>query len=62
MISLNDKIEKVRNTPLPETKSQPRFMALAGYYRQFWPHYTTVAALLNDLIKIKIKYVLSHLC
>ena len=53
--TLDDKIEKVKNAPLPETKTQLRsFLGLAGYYRQFCPHYATVAAPLNDLIKKKM--------
>ena len=46
------KVEATRSMPVPQTKTQLRaFLGLAGYYRKFIPHYSTVALPLTDLTK-----------
>ena len=47
-----DKVEKVRLAPRPQTKKQVRsFLGLSGYYRDHIKDYATVAVPLTDLIK-----------
>lgn len=46
------KLEAVRQFPVPHTKKQVRaFLGLAGYYRRFIPHFSSVASPLTDLTK-----------
>ena len=45
-----DNVTKIRDAPRPTTKKQIRlFVGLAGYYRDFIPNFTALAALLSDL-------------
>jgi hypothetical protein len=47
-----DKIEAIRNAPVPVTKKQVRsFLGLAGFYRKFIPNFSAVAIPLSDLTK-----------
>lgn len=47
-----DKIEAVRNAPIPQTKKQVRaFLGLAGFYRKFIPNFSAIAIPLSDLTK-----------
>nr|XP_034316846.1 uncharacterized protein LOC117686231 [Crassostrea gigas] len=47
-----DKIDAVRNAPIPQTKKQVRaFLGLAGFYRKFIPNFSAIAILLSDLTK-----------
>ena len=47
-----DKIVKVRDAPRPRTKTQVKsFLGLAGYYRDYIPHFAAIAAPLHDLLK-----------
>ena len=47
-----EKLNKVRDAPQPQTKKQVRaFLGLAGYYRKFIPSFAEVAAPLTDLTK-----------
>ena len=49
---MEDNVEKVLNAPPPMTKKQVRsFVGLAGYYREFIPNYSAIAAPLTDLTK-----------
>ncbi len=46
------KVEAVRTTPRPETKTQVRaFLGLAGYYRCFIPNFSSLVASLTDLTR-----------
>jgi len=48
----NEKIESVKNYPLPKTKRQLQgFLGLINYMRKFLPHLSTVEAPLLELIK-----------
>nr|XP_034307430.1 uncharacterized protein LOC117682907 [Crassostrea gigas] len=47
-----DKIDAVRNAPIPQTKKQVRaFLGLAGFYRKFIPNFSAIAIPLSDLTK-----------
>ena len=47
-----DNVAKIRKAPRPTTKKQVRsFMGLAGYYRDFIPNFTAIAAPLSDLTR-----------
>lgn len=47
-----DKIEAIRNAPVPVTKKQVRsFLGLAGFYRKFIPNFSAIAIPLSDLTK-----------
>lgn len=49
-----DKVERLKDAPQPETKRQLRaFLGLAGYYRRFIPNYAAVALPLTDKTKKK---------
>lgn len=49
---LDDNIKKVQDAARPQTKTQVRsFVGLAGYYREFIPNYSAIAAPLTDLTK-----------
>jgi len=49
---MDDNIEKIRAAPRPTNKTQVRsFIGLAGYYREYIPHYSTIASPLTDLTK-----------
>jgi glycerophosphoryl diester phosphodiesterase len=49
---LEDNIEKIKSSPRPTTQTQVRsFLGLTGYYREFIPHYSTIASPLTDLTK-----------
>ena len=44
------KLKVVANYPVPKTKPQlKRFLGLAGYFREFIPHYATIAFPLSEL-------------
>ena len=45
-------IEKIKAAPRPTNKTQVRsFIGLSGYYREYIPHYSTIATPLTDLTK-----------
>lgn len=47
-----DKVEAIRDWPIPQTKKQVRaFLGLAGYYRRFVPEFSSVATPLTELIR-----------
>jgi hypothetical protein len=47
-----DKLRKIEQAPVPETKKQVRaFLGLAGYYRKFIPNFSAIALPLSDLTK-----------
>ena len=49
---LQENVTKIQNAPRPTTKKQVRsFLGLAGYYREFIPHFSAVTAPLSDLVK-----------
>ncbi|KAF6027255.1 hypothetical protein EB796_014441 [Bugula neritina] len=49
---MDDNIEKIRAAPRPTNKTQVRsFIGLAGYYREYIPHYSTIASPLTDLTR-----------
>ncbi|XP_061481311.1 long-chain fatty acid transport protein 6 isoform X1 [Rhineura floridana] len=49
---LEAKIEAMHNWPVPKTKKQVQsFLGLAGYYRKFAPHFSSVATPLTELCK-----------
>nr|XP_025035341.1 uncharacterized protein LOC112544063 [Pelodiscus sinensis] len=49
---LVDKVQAVRDHPVPTTKRKVRqFLGLAGYYRRFIPNFSSLAAPLTDLTR-----------
>lgn len=49
---IEDNMEKIRAAPRPTDKTQVRsFIGLTGYYREYIPHYSTIASPLTDLTK-----------
>ena len=49
---LDDNVKRILDAPRPTTKTQVRsFNGLAGYYRDFIPNYSAIAAPLTDLTK-----------
>ncbi|KAF6030921.1 hypothetical protein EB796_010765 [Bugula neritina] len=49
---MDDNIEKIRAAPRPTNKTQVRsFIGLTSYYREYIPHYSTIASPLTDLTK-----------
>lgn len=54
---------KIQNFPSPTTKKElMRFLGLAGYYRSFCRNFSTVVALLTDLLKGKTMFIRSYTC
>ena len=50
----DDKVERIRNAPIPITKKQVRsFLGLTGYYRKFVDKYSKIAVPLSDITKAK---------
>ncbi|GFN90480.1 Zinc finger protein [Plakobranchus ocellatus] len=48
----NENVEKVRNTPRPNTKRKVRaFLELVGYYKEFVPNFAAVSTPLSDLVR-----------
>ncbi|CAM4603729.1 unnamed protein product [Caretta caretta] len=51
---LQAKVDAIQKWPVPKSKKPVQsFLGLAGYYRQFVPHYSQIAAQLTDLTKKK---------
>ncbi|CAM4600550.1 unnamed protein product [Caretta caretta] len=51
---LQAKVNAIQNWPVPKSKKQVQsFLGLAGYYRQFVPHYSQIATPLTDLTRKK---------
>ncbi|CAM5166962.1 unnamed protein product [Natator depressus] len=51
---LQVKVNAIQNWPVPKSEKQVQsFLGLAGYYRQFVPHYGQIAAPLTDLTRKK---------
>lgn len=47
-----EKIQKILDTPRPQTKKQVRsFLGLIGYYRSFIPNFSMIASPISDLTK-----------
>ena len=47
-----DKVEKILSAPCPKTKKEVRsFLGLVGYYREYIPHFSTIAVPLTNLTK-----------
>jgi hypothetical protein len=52
---MQDKIQAVKEIPIPMTKKQVRaFLGLTGYYRKFIPNYASIAYPLTNLTKKKM--------
>ncbi|GFV35471.1 retrovirus-related Pol polyprotein from transposon 297 [Trichonephila clavipes] len=50
------KVQAILDFPVPRTKTQVRaFLEIAGYYRQYIPMFSSLAALLTELLKGKSK-------
>ncbi|GFY52475.1 retrovirus-related Pol polyprotein from transposon 297 [Trichonephila inaurata madagascariensis] len=50
------KVQRILDFPVPRTKTQVRdFLRVAGYYRQYIPIFSSLAALLTELLKEKSK-------
>ena len=48
--TMSEKTKKISRAPIPRTKKQLRsFLELTGYYRQFVPEYSIIAAPLTDM-------------
>ncbi|CAM5155346.1 unnamed protein product [Natator depressus] len=46
------KVEVIRDWPTPQTKKQVQaFIGMAGYYRRFVPHFSSIAAPITELCK-----------
>ncbi|CAM4587144.1 unnamed protein product [Lepidochelys olivacea] len=46
------KVEAIRDWPTPQTKKQVQaFIGMAGYYRRFVPHFSSIAASITELCK-----------
>ena len=57
--TLVDKVEDITTWPAPTSTFEVRqFLWLAGFYRQFVPHYAELAAPLTDLLKKKCSFCL----
>lgn len=54
-----DKVEAIRNSPRPQTKTQVRsFLGLVGWYRRFIPQFATLATPLTNLTcKLAFKFI-----
>lgn len=49
----NDNVRKIRDAEWPTTKKGVRsFLGLTGYYRDYIPNYSAIAASLTDFIKM----------
>jgi hypothetical protein len=49
---IENNIEKIRQAKRPETKTQVKsFLGLTGFYREYMPSYSTIAAPLTDLTR-----------
>ena len=60
---LSDKLEAVREAPVPRNVSELRsFLGLLNYYRNFLPSLATVLHPLNELLQIKRKWKWSSEC
>ena len=60
---LSDKLEAVREAPVPHNVSELRsFLGLLNYYRNFLPNLTTILHPLNKLLQTKRKWKWSSEC
>ena len=60
---LSDKLEAVREAPVPRNVSELRsFLGLLNYYRNFLPNLATVLHPLNELLQTKRKWKWSSEC